>query len=319
MTVQGRVTPSASPTPPPTAPPLPDRSPPRSAWVPVLLLGVALWLPLLGPWLETWRADPIFAHGPVVVALALGALWLRRDAFRGWSAARAPGLLIAALGALVYIAAFYADLTFFKFLGVMAITLGTVWFLGGGAKLRAAAGPMGFLLFAIPWPTSLIERVAFPLQLMSSRYAAMLGGIAGLNVHREGIALSVVSPAGTPIYSVLVAQACSGITSLMVLLALAYLVASITPVRWRYQALLMLLIIPVALAANAVRLVFILLAGTYHGAALAQWVHDNEAPPLIFLCTLGLLGLRTLLLRYAPLAAPAGPGPAAQETEAHAR
>ena len=95
-----------------------------------------------------------------------------------------------------------------------------------------------------------------------------------------------------------VAQQCSGLTSLMVLLALGYLIAYHTRAGLGWRVLLVALVVPLTLLTNSVRLTMILLAGGHGSPALAQWVHDHEAPFLIFLCSLGLIGIRQAILAW---------------------
>jgi exosortase/archaeosortase family protein len=121
----------------------------------------------------------------------------------------------------------------------------------------------------------------------------------GLPLHQDGVQIYVrPNPEADPVYSIVVAKACSGLTSMMVLLALGYLTALFTPAKMGWRVLLFASVIPLALLANAVRLTIILLFGTHWSAAAANWVHDNEAPVLIFACSLGLMGLRYAVLSY---------------------
>src|SRR5207245_11702659 len=89
---------------------------------------------------------------------------------------------------------------------------------------------------------------------------------------------------------------CSGITSLIVLLALGYLIAYHTPLRLQWRALMVAAVVPLALVTNAVRLTFVLLAGAHISSAVAKQIHDHEPPVLIFLCSVGLVALRHALL-----------------------
>ena len=163
--------------------------------------------------------------------------------------------------------------------------------------MSAAIGALCFLVFMIPWPTTVEAGLAFPMQMASSSFAAHLAGLLGLLVRRDGVDLSVLpSPNASPIYSIIVAQACSGLTSVIVLLALGYLIAYHTPARLFWRAALLLSVIPMALLLNTVRLTVVLLAGAHYNAAVAQWIHDHEEPVLVFLCSLGLIGLRGLML-----------------------
>jgi exosortase len=196
-------------------------------------------------------------------------------------------------------AAVWADIYFLKPLMLIGMVGSAVWFLGGGQTARIALGPLSFLIFMIPWPTTVTERLAFPLQLTSSAYAATLGGMIGIPIVRSGVHLHVVPNLhAPPVYSIIVARQCSGLTSLMVLLALGYLIAYHTPAKLGWRALMVAAVVPVALFANSLRLTLILAAGAYHSAELARWVHDHEAPVLIFFCSVGLLGLRQGLLAW---------------------
>lgn len=250
-----------------------------------------------------WMGDSSLGHAPLVPAIAIFLLWQRRETLRNWSSTTVPGAALLLASSFLYVGAYWADVEFMKPLSAIGIALGLCWFLGGWSIVRRSAGALGFLLFTIPWPTTLMGRLQLPLQLTSSAYAAMFAGILGIPVHRDGVTLSIVPDSSKPpTYVILVAQQCSGLTSLIVLLALGYLIAYFTPVHWAKRAFLFLITAPLALLANAVRLTFILIAGASHGAAVAQWVHDHEQPVLVFFCTLGLMGIRAILLRGAQTA-----------------
>jgi exosortase len=271
----------------------------QTGWLILAVLGALLVVPVVGGLWPVWMGDPTLSHGPLVPLIAGALVWMRREALRRWDAACAPGLALLALSSLVHVAAVWADIEFLKPLSLLGVTAGVIWFLGGHAALRATLGPLGFLVFMIPWPTTLVERLAFPLQLTSSAYAALFGGLLGLPIVRDGVHLLVVpNPNAPPVYEAVVARQCSGLTSLMVLLALGYLIAYHTPVRLGWRALLVAAVPPLALLTNSIRLTLILVAGTYHGAGMAKWVHDHEAPVLIFLCSLGLMGVRQALLAW---------------------
>jgi exosortase/archaeosortase family protein len=104
---------------------------------------------------------------------------------------------------------------------------------------------------------------------------------------------------------------------MIVLLALGYLIAYHTPLRFGWRALLVAGVVPLALFTNVVRLTFILLAGAYHGAGLADMVHHNEAPVLIFFCSAGLMALRHALLTWTRPEGDGGPAGAATPAVVH--
>jgi len=271
----------------------------HAGWLAAAALLAVLWAPVLQMLTTMWGKDPTLSHGPIIVLLAGWLVWGRKAELREWNAASGWGLALAALSGLVHVASVFADLEFFKALSLLGLAAGAVWFLGGWKNLNAVVGALGLLAFTIPWPTTVVERLAFPLQITSSAYAALFGGLMGLPIVREGVHLFVVpDPAKDPVYSVIVARQCSGLTSLMVLLALGYLIAYHTPVKLGWRALMLGLVVPITLFNNALRITLILVAGTYWGKGVATWVHDNEAPVLVFLCSIGLMLIRWAILTW---------------------
>jgi exosortase len=268
-------------------------------WCALAVLVSLLWAPVARMLVEYWRADASLSHGPLVVLLAAGLVWSRREELRAWDSASGAGLALLCVSAVVHVAAMFASLEFFKPLSLLGVVAGVVWFLGGWKALNSVGGALGLLVFTVPWPTTVIERLAFPMQMTSSAYAALFGGLLGLPIVREGVHLFVVpDPAKAPVYAIMVAKQCSGLTSLMVLLALGYLIAYFTPVGPGWRALMVAAVVPIALFNNAVRLTLILVAGTYWGKGVATWVHDNEAPVLVALCSIGLMLIRYAILSW---------------------
>jgi exosortase len=285
----------------------------QSGWLVLAVFAVLLWLPEGRDLWTAWQANENLSHGPLIPVLAGMHLWLERDRLRRWTAAVPAGIGFALISALLYVAAVWADIDFLKPLALIGIMVGGIGYLGGWETLRASSGAIGFLVFMIPWPTTLIDHLAFPLQLMSSAYAALLAGMLGIPIQRDGVNLAVqATPGMPPIYSIIVAQACSGLTSLLVLLALGYLIAYHTPVRWYWRVMLMGATIPLTLCANALRLTIILIAGAHHNPGLAKWLHDHETPALIFLCSLVLTALRQGILIWSQPRATAQGGTAVE-------
>ena len=273
------------------------------------LLALALTATVLVPLCVLWRDTPQLSHGGALWLLAGALVWRQKAHLTHWRQANPAGFAVLVCAALLHIGAVWADVAFLKPLSFLAIAAGGIVYLGGWGAWRASGGALGLLVFTLPWPTLLVEAVAFPLQLISSAYAALLGGLLGLPLVRNGVELAVVPDiALPPIYSIRVAAACSGLTSLMVLLAVAYIVAYFTPAHWLRRVALVGVVVPLAVLTNAVRLTVILFVGAYHSRSLATWVHDHEQPVLVFFCVLGLLGVRHLLLL--------GQGQAAAPTEA---
>ncbi len=283
---------------------------PLSALFP-LIVYILLWIPIASELWSEWRLNEALSQGPLIVLIAIGLIWYRIPTIGKLESSSVPGLIFLICSSLLYIMAVWADIVFLKTISLLLIAIGVIWYLGGSKAAISMSGPIGFLVFIIPWPTTLVDRISFPLQLASSAYAALFAGICGLPVVRNGVQLFVqTSPTAKPIYSILVAQACSGMTSLNVLLALGYLIAYYTDVKWGWRFLMVLCVIPLALFLNATRLTFVLLAGAKISPSVAKWVHDNEEPVLVFFSSILLLLLRQGLLTWT------GPGTADQSESA---
>ena len=257
-----------------------------------LLVGL-LWFPELKLLWISWRADETLSHGPLIPVLAVALVWMRREELRRSTTSAIPGAICLTFSVILYIGAVWADVAFIRVLCLIFMLASIFLFLGGWKSLQVAAGAICLLAFMIPLPMTLQEHLAFPLQLTSSSYAGLLGGLMGVPVVRDGVYLAVIpTGAAKPIYSMMVAQKCSGLTSLMVLLTLAYVIAYFTPLKMGWRVLMVAIVFPLTLLTNTLRLTIILLAGNYHSPALAGWIHDHETPVLISLCSMALMGMR---------------------------
>jgi exosortase len=186
-------------------------------------------------------------------------------------------LLLGSLGAELFISRF----------SMLVLLTGMILFLAGWDMLRAVSFPLSYLIWMIPIPIIIIyNQITFPLQLVASRLATAWLELVQVPVLRDGNVLVMSN------YSLEVVEACSGIRSLMTLIALAvaygYLVE---PRRWvRY--VLVLLMIPIAVVTNAIRIMGAGMLAHRYGPAAAEgflhkfsgWVIFMSALLLMFLC-----------------------------------
>jgi exosortase len=211
-----------------------------------------------------WSSDDNYSHGFLVIPLALYFAWERREALA--NAPVRPGWLGAAVIAgslLVWAAGMLGAELFLTRVSLIGVLAGTIWFIWGFARLRVLAFPILFLLLMIPLPSIIFNQIAFPLQLVASQAGEAVISAAGIPVLREGNVL--VLPART----LEVAEACSGIRSLVSLLMLAIVLGYFTERRRGARIAIVLASFPIAILANAARV-----AGT--GLA-AEWVSPAAA------------------------------------------
>jgi len=260
-----------------------------------LLVGTfaVLYRSVLPRLVRDWATDDNYSHGFVVVPLAVYFAWQRRRQLA--QANRSPsviGLLIVVasigvLGAGVLGSEFF--LTRVSILGVLA---GTVIFMAGWEHLSILAFPIAFLLLMIPIPAIVFNQLAFPLQLVASRFGEAVLTTLGVPVLREG---NVITLATT---SLEVAEACSGIRSLISLSTVAIVYGYFLESRVWVRIALALAAIPVAIVANGVRVAGTGLTAHYFGAEAAEGFFHSFSGFLVFLVAFLLLLIIHRLLEW---------------------
>jgi exosortase len=211
-----------------------------------------------------WASDDNYSHGFLVVPLAAFFVWERRQALlKAPAKPSAFGLVVVTGSVVVFLAGVLGAELFLTRVSMIGVLAGIVLFLWGGARLRTVAFPLAFLLLMIPLPAIVFNQIAFPLQLVASQAGEMVIAAAGVPVLREGNILQL------PTKTLEVAEACSGIRSLLSLLTLSILLGYFTEKRISHRVAIALAAIPLAVVANAVRV-----AGT--GLA-SEWISPAAA------------------------------------------
>ncbi len=197
-------------------------------------------------------------------------------------------ILLAAI-ALLIVGTLGADYFTSRF-SLCVLLAGMVVYLGGWHMLRALAFPLSYTSLMIPLPGIVQNQVTYPLQLMASRLAASFVELAGVPVFRQGNLLSV------PHYSVEVAQACSGIRSLLALLAMGIAYGYVAERRTWARVGLVVVLVPIAVFTNSLRIMVITLLGYALNPAWAEGFLHFFSGWLIFVLALGLLFLAHSLM-----------------------
>jgi len=199
-------------------------------------------------------------------------------------------LLLSGVGALIL-----GDIGAEDFLtrsSLILILAGLILFHLGTAVFRALLFPLSFLFFMVPLPAIIFNAIAFPLQGLAARNATFFLDVLGVPVLRDGnvIHLSEITLGVT--------EACSGIRSLVSLLALAVAWAWLTLSKPWARLVLIVSAIPITIIANAGRVVATGLIGQWFGVKYAQGVFHSFSGWIIFLVAfMGLLGVHTLVSR----------------------
>lgn len=257
---------------------------------------VLLFWPAIVDLVTDWSTDDNYSHGFFIVPLALYFLWERRERLAAIPPAPSvTGLAVVVGGIAILLAGLLGADRFLPRVALIVVLVGAVLFVRGWATLRASAFPLGFLLLMIPLPAIIFNEIAFPLQLLASRAGEAALAVGGVPVLREG---NVIILAHT---SLEVAEACSGIRSLISLLTLGIVFGYFTDPRTPMRFAIALSTIPIAIVANAARVAGTGFAAHYYGPAAAQGFFHTFSGWLVFGVAFALVFVVTrILLKVAP-------------------
>jgi exosortase len=210
-------------------------------------------------------------HGKLVPFVVLFLLWLKRNEFLAltkglwW-----PGLIGLAISLGLHIIGYIAQqprLSIVAFFTGIYSLLGLIW---GWRFMKAGFLPFMLFLFCIPFG-NMMDKITFPLRLVATKITYIVThGILGLPIIQQGTQLSD----GEGGYSYEVAAACSGIRSLIPLLALTTIYGALTFKTAGKRLLMVFMAVPLALGCNVLRLIAIIITHSAFGEKPAHLVHE---------------------------------------------
>ena len=229
-----------------------------------LAVAVALGLafaPALASLARVWSSTDYLSHGFLVPLVSAWIAWATQARRATVPRRRDPrGAVLIALALALYAAGLLASSPSGQGLALVAAIAGAVWYLRGASWLRALAFPIGFLAFAVPIPPDWLTPVIVQLLLFVSSASVGILNAFGVAVARDGNVIGL--PTGESLF---VAQACSGLTSILTLAPIATLVAYLSPLAHARKLVLVALVVPIAMAANLLRVVGTVLGARFWG------------------------------------------------------
>ncbi|WP_026840909.1 exosortase A [Citrifermentans bremense] len=258
-----------------------------------LLILAAVYWSVVPEMVQQWYEDENYSHGFVVPLIAgYFAYERRKDLASVLAEPWWPGLLLVAAG-LMQLVVGWLGTEFFTMRSSLVVTLcGMTLFLLGKRLFRLMLLPLAYLLFMVPLPYIIYDMVAFPLKLFVTRVSIATLKLMGVVVMREGNIIML------PFTTLEVADACSGIRSLISLLALAVAYAFFLEMGPLRRGVLILAAIPIAISANAFRVIGTGVLAQYWGAKAAEGFFHEFAGLAVFVVAIALMiGLGSLLSR----------------------
>ena len=255
-----------------------------------LCLGI-LYFSVFKSMVQDWINLPDYSHGFFIPFIALYLVWDRSDKLDTLPVLpNNAGIIILLSGLFLLLVGNLAAESFtmrFSFLFVLA---GIILFLLGWPHLKALLFPVLFLIFMIPIPSILMVKITFPMQLFASRVATESLQLFGIPVLREG---NIIHLAHTTLD---VAEACSGIRSLISLLALGTIFAYLTQKVFWKRVVLVLSCFPIAIVVNALRVSATGILANHYGIKAAEGFFHGFSGYLLFIFAFMLMFLTGTLL-----------------------
>ena len=262
------------------------------AWAVVLGLLVWVYAPHVAGMVANWWRDPNYSHGFLVPLISAYLIWRQRKELA--ETVKKPnylGLAVVAAGLLVLVLGQLAHEFYLRRISLIPVMWGLVLLAWGWRVARRLIFAFAYLILMVPLPYLLYDAVAFPLRLVAAKIAAWGIRLFGIPVFLEGNVIHL------PNLVMNVVDACSGIRSLISLLAVGVILAYlILPNRW-VKVLVVILVPPVAVLTNALRVTLAGVLSQWVGPETLEGVMHDFVGWLVFMAGFVLLLLITLLLK----------------------
>lgn len=267
----------------------------------IVLVWLVVYHDVIRRLIGDWLVDQNYSHGflvPIVSAYAFVSMRERLKA-EPPDPRPVPGLIFMLVAALLLFAGQLSAELFLTRISLVLSIFALIVYFAGWRRCRMSLFPVGLLLLAIPLPEIIFNRIAFPLQLIASDLATRMIRWFGVPALREGNVIELAR------MKLQVIEACSGIRSLIALTTLSAIFVYFTESGpWR-RIILFLLVVPIAVLSNALRVAGTGILAHYRGTAAAEGFLHGFAGWSVFLVEvvllLGIYGAITFALRSAKL------------------
>lgn len=236
----------------------------------VLIALAILYFPYLQTLVTDWNHDDNYSHGYFIPVIFLYMLFSIKDKILATEIQPLnSGILLIGAGLASLLIAKIGSEFFLQRSSFIIVLLGLILFLLGKKHFKLLSLPVLYLIFMIPLPTIIWNKIAFPLQLFGSFITEKVIRILGIVVLREGNILHLSNT------TLEVVAACSGLRSLVTMFAMSSLLAWISQLPTGRKWLLFFAAAPTAIFANVIRLTVTAILASYFGGEVAQgFLHD---------------------------------------------
>lgn len=261
-----------------------------------LLLSIVLaWLyyPVISAMVLEWYGNPNHSHGFIIPIISGYFIWRRREDVKQLTMRPTNwGIVLLVGGLITYVLGEMGAAYTTTRISLFFVLAGVILFIYGMPFFKWLYLPFFYLLFMIPVPQYLYEAAAFPLKVFVSNYSVLCLQIIGIPVLREG---NVITLKDTVLQ---VVDACSGIRSLISLIAIGVAYAFISQRAKLKRIILVLATVPIAIFANTLRIVITGILATFYGRETAEgFFHEFAGIAVFMLSVVILVGVGILLTK----------------------
>lgn len=236
----------------------------------LLVLWFISFIPIYPSLVSVWLNHSDNSHGILVPIVSVYFIWMQKEKLRAiqWSNWNWGGVVLASSMGF-YLLSYAGGIEVVARSMIVFSLIGLVLFILGKAAFSALAFPLGFLIFMVPVPDSILSLVSFPLQLFATKISTFLIQGVGIAAYREGNMLYFAQT------QLEVAEACSGIRSIMSFGMLSFIFAYMMNKIWWKRVFLIVSTIPLALFANIVRVTGTGILAHFYGDEVARgFLHE---------------------------------------------
>jgi exosortase len=241
-------------------------------------------------WL-VWNRDPNYGHGVFVPFLAFFILWWRKDQIlKIEPKPHAAGLAVFLFGLCLYLIGIAGNEDFTTRTSFIVVLLGILLTLWGKEGTKAVSFPLFYLVLMIPLPYIVYYAVASPMKLFATKWAVYVIDLLHITIHHEGNIIYL------PNTTLEVANACSGLRSLMSLFTFGVAFAYLVQKTLLFRVLLAVSIFPIAILSNILRIIVTVLLAVYKGPATAHgFLHGTSGVIVYTTATFLIFGVNEFL------------------------
>lgn len=232
-----------------------------------------------------------YSQAPLVIVVSFWLLWRERKLLQEKpdNNLNISGIAVFLLGLILYWLGVRQRAIVLETASIPFVLIGAFYFLVGRSSFKWLF-PAAYLVFIIPPPFFLVDMITFPLKRLVSISAEWVLGVLNYPIMRKGVLLVIGD------YKLLVADACSGMRSIINLMALIVLYVYLQKMSVSRIVLILASIIPIALIANTIRVTALALITFHYGDMAGQsFYHDISGIVVFVIALTSVISLDKLL------------------------